>query len=325
MAFGQGERMGVFRFSDFSMSPRISVAEPSSGGITLKESWIGFEWVKDENLRAELSFGTADLRAPAIWFSSDDQELEIIEAYVEGRSDYLDIRAGFLDIPHGYEGSVPEWEWMIPATRARRMGWFIRRDYGLEIKAQRGRFTTSFTVHNGESASNDDQKMWYTGLWRVQGDQGWGVLWTASFGLTTPVSTAGSEAATEGFIFDKTKAAKIRMGTMALFRKWDRNFALIEYGRGDAIQNEIKNPYEWGHVDMSYNLSEDIHILGRYEKNHSNLKLKSTIKNSYGLGFAFSSKDRLSMMSLYVIKNQELNQTTNDELLFTFRLNSNKL
>jgi hypothetical protein len=319
--------MGSFRFSEFSLSPQVRVEEPSQGGFELKQSWIGFEWKRDESLSGEMSFGTADLVRPAIWYPTKDGDLALVHAALKAKTQYLDVRAGLLPIPNGFEGSVPEWELSLPETRVRRHRWFTKRDVGVEFKAETKPWLTTLTIHNGESGSNLDQKTWVTGLWRYLNPQGMGALATASVGRTdarsTTLSTAGS--ADEGFFFDPMVAAKIRQGSFALYRRWGRHLLLSEVGKGEILQNEDKHAFVWGHFDVCANLGGDLNLLLRYEQSQSDVSNTETIVRSTGFGFSVSSTDRLSSVTLWGNKNNQSPEKQDDELLLIFRLNSNYL
>lgn len=320
--------MGKFRFSEFSLSPRATLQEPSSGGFELKESWIGFEWERDESLSGEISFGTSDLIAPAIWYPTPTTgQIQLVQAAVKAKSQYFDVRAGLLPIPVGYEGAFPEWEWSLPETRVRSRRWFSRRDYGVEIKAETKPFLSTITVHNGESGDNLDQKMWMAGLWRYLNSQGYGVLITGQVGRSDSRSTTGSLASApeDGFLFDPADSAKFRHATLAVYRKWQRHLILAEMGRGEILQQDEKNPFAWGHFDVCANLGGDLNLLLRYEHSQSNTKNADTVVKSTGLGISVSSEDRLSMVTLWANKHMESPNIQNDQALLIFRLNSNFL
>ena len=327
LALAEGEQMGTFRFSEFSLSPRLRIEEPSQGGFELHQSWIGFEWKRDERLSGEMSFGTADLVAPAIWYPTKEGDLALVQAALKARTPYMDIRAGLLPIPNGYEGSVPEWELSLPETRVRRHRWFTKRDIGVELRAETKPWLTSVTVYNGESGANLDQKVWATALWRYLNPEGMGALATATVGRTdarsTTLSTAGS--ADEGFVFNPGEASKSRQGTLALYRRWGRHLVLAEIGKGEILQLDDKHGFNWGHFDMCANLGGDLNLLFRFEQSQSDLSDRETIVRSTGLGFSVSSSDRLSSVTLWGNKNAESPERLDDELLLMFRLNSNFL
>lgn len=326
LAFAEGEKAGRFEFSEFSLSPRAYLQEPGQNGFELKESWISFRWERDESLDAEIGLGSGDLIAPAIWFAPKAETVELTKAFIRAKTPYVDVRAGILEIPFGYEGAFPEWEWTMPITHVRENRWFIRRDYGIEFRSEHKPFLTTLTIHNGESATNDDGKLWVTGQWRFLTSDGIGLLGSGQVGNTKPESTQNSVAASqEGFVFDPTQSAKIRQLSIAVFRKWHRHLILAEYGRGDVLQNDDKNPFGWGHIDGSWNVKGDLNLLARYEQWQANLRDPSTVKKSYGAGVAVTSADRLSMVTLWLNKNQEKPEINNDEILILFRLNSNFL
>jgi hypothetical protein len=322
-----GESRGIFRFSEFSLSPRAVTEEPRSGGFDLKESWIGFEWKRDEYISGELSIGSSDLIAPSIWHQNRTDQISLVAANVLAKTDYFDIRAGLINVPNGYEGAFPEWERQLPETRARARRWFTKRDYGMELKSEVKPFLTSLTVYNGESGANLDQKLWATGLWRYLGSDGYGFLSSATVGRTDARSSSGSVAGTadEGFLFDPNVEAKIRYASLALFRKWKRHLVLLEAGKGDILQNDQKQPFNWQHADVSANLGGDLNLLFRIEHDQTNDRSNLSLTRSYGFGFSLTSEDRLSSVMLWGQKNQEDNEIPNDQLLLQFRLNSNSL
>lgn len=318
--------MGTFEFAEFSLAPRGFVEEPSRGGFELKESWIGFSWKRDQGLGGEIAVGTPDLVSPSVFYPTSDRDIALTKAFVYGRTKYLDVQAGLVQVPVGYEGSVPEWELFLPSTHVRKNGWFTKRDYGLQLIARKGSFYTNLTVHNGESGPNEDQKVWYSGLWRVQTNEGYGLLMTGTTGRTDERSTTGATAAgNAGFSFDPLKASKMRHSTIAIYRKWMRHLALVEYAQGDIIQDDRKKSFDWGHVDISANFGGDLNGLVRYEQSQANKEDRATQIKSYGLGFSLSSKDRLSQVTFWMNKHQEEAKVNNDEALLIFRINSNYL
>ncbi len=326
-AWARGERMGEFRFSEFSLSPRGYVLEPSSGGFLLQESWLGAEWRKDESLYGEIKFGTGDLIKPTLFFKPQSRDLNLIEAYVQAATPICDLRAGLLQIPTSYETSVPEWEWFLPATRARQQVWFPVRDYGLALEFRNQGYTTTGYVYNGESGPNADNKLFYTGHWSYRNNSGWGWMLSATAGKLGPESTVGTQATLNalGFNLDSTKSSKVRFGNLSIYRRWERSLILIEGARGDFDQEDEKRPWAWGHIDISRNLGGDLNFLLRYEQSQSDLKRSETIVKSTGLGFNISSSDRLSAVTIFGAKNEEENRVSDDELWLIFRLNSNLL
>lgn len=319
--------MGTFEFSEFSLSPRGKLEEPSSGGFELKDSWIGFEWKRDDSLSGEISFGSGDIIEPAIWYQDKTEDLALVEAAVKGRTPYFDIRAGLLSVTNGYEGSFPSWERHLPSTRVRSERWFSKRDFGIELRSETKPFLTSLFVRNGESGPNVDEKLWTTALWRVLTSNGYGILVTAEMGRTDPKSTSTSAAAIaeQGFDFTVLEPSKYRHGSLALFRKWNRHLVLFEGGRGEILQSDRKRPFAWGHADLCANLGGDLNLLFRYEQSQSDIHRTETIVKSTGFGFSVSSSDRLSSVTLWANKNTESIEQQNDQILLVFRLNSNSL
>ena len=317
------ESMGDFRFSDFSLAPRLRLQEPGEGGFELRSSFLGFEWKKDEALRGTFVIGTNDLNQPAVWFNNPQRPtLDLVEGFLEGRSAVGDLRVGLLNVHQGFEGAFPEWSWALPESRARREGWTIKRDWGIQLRFHSSGWLTAMTLHNGETTDNADGKFWYSGLWQYKNTEGFGAQLSASVGNTKALSTSASTAGTLGFNFDSNKDSKIRYGIISLFREFERSLFLMEYGRGDFVQNDVKNPYEWGRADLSWFMGGDVNLLLRYEQTQSDLTNSASIVKSSSAGFSYYSKSRLQSVTLLATSNREEPQKTNDEVLLLVKLNS---
>lgn len=319
------DQLGRFEISEFALSPRLRLQEPGQGGFELSQSWIGFEWTRDELVRGVLKLGSSDLNAPAIWNSPEVRpSFGVNEAWMEGRSSYGDMRAGLLTIAQSFEGLSPEWSSVLPETRARRKSWFIKRDFGLQLRWLAKPWETSITVHNGESGENKDGQYWTTAHWRYQSSGGTGMLITGSIGQTKPESTQTSEAGlpVNGFVFDRTDKAKTRQGSVALYRQQRRNLLLLEAGRGEILQQEEKNSFFWGHFDAVWNWGSDASLLFRYEMNQPNQKDSASTIRSPGLGFSYSSKDNLQSITAFYSRVEEDPQVPSDEFWLIFRIHS---
>lgn len=320
------ETMGRFRFLDLFLSPRLRLQEPGNGGFELEQSYLGFEWSRDEFVRAVFKYGTADLVRPAIWYPQVTSDFALTEGWIELRGELGDVRAGLLTVPLGFEGTFKEWNSVLPESHVRRKGWLVKRDYGIQFRWEARPWATQVTVHNGESGPNSDRWVWTSGLWQYRSSEGFGMLLTASVGHTRVDSTSGSVAQTqEGFNFDPNESSKIRYGTFALFKEDRRNLFLLEGGRGEIIQGASKGPYAWGRFDLSWNFAKDTNLLARYEQTQSNLEKTQTIVKSTGLGFVFSSRDNLQSITFYGARNVEDPSVQNDEYWVIFRLHSSLL
>jgi hypothetical protein len=321
------ETLGSFKFHDFSLAPRIEAKEPGQGGFELKDSWIAVEWTKDESVHGEFRMGTMDQMTPAIWFQPGKEGFALIEAWVEARSEMGNLRAGRIAIADGFEGAFGDGFWLMPQSQVKKRNWLFSRDEGLTYEAENKPWLTSVSVHNGESASNSDGKMWVTSRFQYHNNfSGFGILLTGSEGGTSPASTVSSVAATqEKFQFDGAQGSKIRYGTLSFFHLYKRNYWNLEGGRGEILQNQDKNSFAWGRVDISWNVGGDLNLLARHEKTQSDLTNTQSIKNISGLGFIISSADQLSSLTLFAQRIAESPEINNDEALLIFRINSSSL
>lgn len=319
--------MGRFRFLELFLSPRLRLLEPGEGGFELQQSWLGFEWKRDESVKGILKLGSNDLLRPAVWYQQPaTTQFSVVEAWLEGRTGYGDLRAGLLSIPQGFEGTFPEWNSVLPESMARRKGWVMQRDFGFQFRWDSKPWATSMTIHNGETGTNLDRWVWASGHWQYKNSEGAGMLLSASFGHTRPDSTSASVAASRDlFNFNPNVDSKIRYGIVSLFREDRRNLFLVEYGRGDVIQNDVKHPFAWGRADICWNIGGDASLLVRYEGGSPDLQNQSTMTKAMGLGLVLASQDNLQSWTLYGSKNQEEPERTNDEFWLIFRLHSNLL
>ncbi len=331
-AWSDDEALASFRFSDFSLSPRASLQEPSQGGFELKDSWLEFQWRQDQSLNSltgQFGFGTADLINPAIWYPKINSQVRLTTAFLQAKTSLMDFKAGLIPISNGYEGSVREAQLLLPETETRKHRWFTRRDIGVEMKTERAPYKAQISIHNGESADNLDQKLWVTGLWSYLNSSGTGILATAEVGGTDARSavspTETSLAVKEGFDFDPTLTSKIRQGSLAIYRNWLRHFVLIEWGRGEILQLDQKHPFDWGHVDFSWNCGGDLNLHFRYEQTQANLNSPATLVRSLGGGLSLTSKDLLSAVTLWANHHEENPSKPNDEALLIFRLSGSPL
>jgi hypothetical protein len=325
------ENLGTFRFSEFSLKPLLHVQEENNSEFSVQTTYLGFEWKRDENLRGQLLLGSSDMIQPAVWFGQPNlPAFGIVEAYLEGRSPFGDFRAGLVDLEQGYEGAVPEWAWVLPPTHFHQNGWLINRDFGFQFRFATYPFRTLFTISNGESsATNPDNKFWYSGLWELKNSEGLGVLMTAQEGETTPLSTNGTNpsiaATTYKFVFNPAVNSKIRVGTLAVFKDDGHSLYLIEAGSGDILQSGQTNSFAFGHVDVAWHVGGDTTILARVEQDQANNSNYATAVTSSSLGLMLTSKDKLQSFTLMGTVNQNSTNFPSNELQVIFRLNSRYL
>jgi hypothetical protein len=318
------ENLGEFRISEFALSPQLRMSEPAQIGFAIQQTWLGFEWVKDPQVRGVLWLGSGELIQKPVWYAQEAvPDFGIVEAWVEGQSEYGDLRAGLLNVHQGFEGFYPEWSWRLPESRARRQGWLVKRDFAVQSRMRTGDFSTELTVYNGEAGSNRDGRMWVSGLWSYKNSDGWGGLLTASVGDTRPESTDGADAKKkEGFDFQVEDRAKIRYAVLSLFYDTERFLSLLEFGRGEILQNDLKSPYAWGRGDLAIGLSGDAFLLLRYEQNQARLNDPDSIVKAASLGVSFVARDKLQSVTLFATRNEEKVEIANNEVLLRFRLNS---
>ena len=321
------ESLGVFSFSEFYLSPRLYFQEPERGGFELKSSWAAFRWTRGDTVHGVIKFGTSDLVDTAIWYTKIQKpEFGVTEAYMEGESPYGDLRVGLLNIGHGFEGSFAGWGGVLPESLARRQGWFVKRDLGMQFLWDTKPWNTSIAVHNGESDAQYDGRFWGSGKFGYKSTEGYGVMLSAQVGQTKTEVTQGSVAQSKyKFVFDPNENAKIRHGTLSLFYEGKRSVFLIEGTSGQILQKDSKQNYFTGHADWIWNVGGDLSILIRYEQLLPDQSNVLTLVKATTLGFNVSSGDLLQSLSIYATSIQEEPQIPNNEMGILFRIRSQLL
>lgn len=319
------ESLGKYEFRELRLTPNLLVVEPGKSSFNLEQSWLNFGWSLSENVRGEIGVGSKDLLERAIWFSTQNYNSGLSLAYVEGKNEYFDLRAGLIQVPSVYSDLANNAAEVLPPLLTEGANWFIQRDLGVQYIVQYQPFKMWLTFHNGESGPDLDGKLWATGTWQIKTDQGFIGILSAQVGSTKSESTLGSAASSQqGFDFDPLLDSKFRSANVAMAQFWGRSFLLFEAGRGEILQDDKKKPYAWGHIDASWNAYSDLFFLARYEQTQSRLSDSSSIVKAASGGIRIGHSLGLGALTLWASQIEEKPQQTNNQFLLEFKISSLK-
>jgi hypothetical protein len=319
----QGQPLGEFSFSEFSLTVEQLSEEPGKNEFKLRDSFVKIQWSFDPRVSASLSLGTADLLMPVVWYPSPEKEVNVVEAHAKIKSESFDLEVGLFKIVSGFESYFSQKHALFPISKVKEKRWLIERDLGLKTIVEFEDFRTSLAVHNGEGVQSEDSKSWVTGNWSYVPREGFGFIFTAQVGGLSPSATSGSQAQSEQqFLFDADSAAKIRLVNLSVFQKWQNSYWVLEGGHGEILQNDSKYAFTWGRWDGVWSLGQQTSLLFRYEQLQSDLKQSETIKKYASLGWTWAQPSQLASVTLMATKAYETPEIQNDQWVILFRVGS---
>lgn len=319
------EKMGVFSFSEMFLTPSATFQGEEDGGFGLQNSWLGFQWSRGDNVHGIVKLGTVDLIKPAVWFNPITQpSFGLTEIYMKGESPIGDMALGLVNLNFGFESVFQQWGSILPDSLARKNGWFVKRDYGVQLSWETKPWSMSITSHNGESAPSNDGRFWTTGHWMYSDPGGFRLLVSAQVGNTKPQTTSlSTEATAQKFVFLPNESAKIRMGSLALIYEWQRTIFVCEGHQGQILQAGQKHSSVGGRCDSIINLGGDLGLLLRHEQIVPEQGNDSTTSRANTIGMVINSKDQLYSFSMYGTRQQEDPEVKNDSIGVLARIRSN--
>lgn len=186
------EDLGQLKISKFFVEPTFSTDERTYGqGFSIGRSFIGAAWTLDSTVSAHMILGPKFMiQTPRRYGQRISRELGIVEAFGEVDSGLGIARAGLIQLPYGSEATKDESQAVFPDDLFTQSAFLQRRDYGVSYFIVHNNFTTSFAVHNGESAPDEDRRYWLTGRWSYLGPMGSEVGVSASTGRWIDISTS---------------------------------------------------------------------------------------------------------------------------------------
>ncbi|MGE0634077.1 MAG: hypothetical protein AB7O96_16805, partial [Pseudobdellovibrionaceae bacterium] len=286
----QAETLGSFRLESMSLGTEVESIENQNGGFDLKNSHVSFGWEKTESLSGFFAIGTSDLRKKFFMYPQTSSEIAITEMHLDLGTSLGTLKFGLIRIPFGYEGFLGEGRLLFPESQAKRMNFHTTADYGIQYATQTTPFFTTLSAHNGEGGSSKDPYVWFSGQWGIADEGGWKFLLSGTTGETSKNSAVGSTSPIAFNVLDK---AKLREGALTFAYDRDGWQIVLEYLRGEIVQNSKELPYSISRLDFATPLSSYVYLLLRHEQLDPAIKTKNDETTWSTLGFTVESTDRL--------------------------------
>lgn len=315
------EDIGVLKIHDLLVRPSFFLGEGGQGSFSMGESSLAFRWELDEKYAGVIRLGPRTLiNSSARYAGTINDDIVPVEAYAELNHPYGRFRLGRLPIEFGYEGQQWERTLIFPRSLLFRRRVTMLRDVGGTYEIRHNDYYTFLAIHNGESDSDQDGKMWYTSRWGISNEK-FELGLAGQTGSTERDQTNASGDSLAGV--DVTKDAKWRMGGIygALHKKtWEW---VLEFYLGQREQEEPAGSgrFAVGHSDISVDFGRKYAVHLRYDTFDPNLKKDRDLQREISLAFVLSNKTHSSNLILIGTKVlEEGHQIGNDELRIVWSL-----
>jgi len=307
------ERIGYLKIDELHLRTEISFREGQENNLSISQSSLSFLWNKDQNILGTMSLGLKNLINEPVYFTSTTtEELSIVEAYGEYQGAYGSLKLGMIPVGFGYEGSLSESELYFERNLFYQNRLMPLRDLGLSLYTEHNGVYTGLVVHNGETTSQGDSRLWFSSKWGWKNNRNIEVGAAFSTGTTKPQSTSTSGNSFLGV--DNNLEAKWRWGN--IFAHWYPNEweLVLEAYLGTLIQNDQESAnLVSGHFDISYQWRPTWSWHGRYEYFDPNSQVEEDGKKHFSVGFSFHDRYKTSSVLLLFTKKIEESSPVNDD------------
>ncbi len=314
------EQLGTLKIEELVLRPQFRLREPAAGDFQLGESMFSLRWQMDSAVSGVIAVGSAELIGKAHNFTDQiNTDLKFIEAYAEYASPYGIFRAGMQPVRFGVEGRERESDLQIGRSLFYQRRLLALRDIGFSYEIENNGFFTSFMIHNGESDTNLDGRIFYTANWGWIQSNRLQIGAAGTTGTTKPVSTSTSNDTIAGV--DPTQAAQWRM--MGPFILWTppRWRIDLEAYAGEMVQLKEVRKYSAGHLEVGFDFKSGIGVMGRYDRFDPNHQKDGDTITQASLGVSWKSQRENSRIYLVATKViEESTQIPNDEIRLIWHL-----
>lgn len=315
----QREDIGELKIHDLLLRPNFMLQEPSNGAFSIGESSFALRWELDKKFAGVIRIGPRTLLNPVARYQPTvNDDIVIVEGFAEYTDWFGRFRMGRLPLEFGYEGRLWERELLFPRSLMYLNRAMMLRDMGFSYEITQNRFYTGFVVHNGESDSDEDGRIWYTGRWGVRSES-FELGMSGQTGGTKPIATSTSTDTLAGV--DPSKAVKWRIGGVHIvynLKKWE---AVLEVFAGEREQEDQIGKFSSAHADLGHRFTKNFSAYLRYDQFDPNAKLPNDLQRRASLGLIASNKTRSSNLILVGTKVFEQGtQVNNDELRLIWSL-----
>jgi len=313
------EDIGELNIHDLLLRPEFKLQEPSEGAFSIGESSFALRWELEKRFGGVIRIGPRTLLNPLARYQPlVDEDVVIVEGFAEYTDLYGRFRMGRIPVEFGYEGRLWERELLFPRSLIFSKRAVMLRDLGVSYEISQNGFFTGFVVHNGESDSDTDGRIWYTARWGLRGEN-FELGMTGQTGGTKPIATSASTDTLAGV--DPLREAKWRQGGMHFVynkKKWEW---VLEVYAGEREQMQEVGKYSAGHTDLGHRFTKNFSAYLRYDQMDPNSKIPNDLERRASIGFIASNKTHSSNVILVGTKVIEQGtQVNNDELRLIWSL-----
>ncbi len=310
MQLGETTKLkSILSMNDIFLQSQFRTGEPSYGILDNPQWRLGLESRFAQWIDIEGSFGSNQFLYRPRWSFTPTESVNLIDLKGTLHTLIGDIYVGQFRIPWGLWGSIDEEQLWLPRNLLFEKGYFLLRDVGVGFHTNFEGYYMNLAAHNGEGAglSNYDNRMFVTGQWGYQGPA------NIDFGVGATAGRLGIPVAT----------------TETQIRGANAYFGFNIFGLGLQIEGSVIETHNetgnidtvaW-HADAQHPVSDRINLITRYEQLNPNSKTAANVLGRGYLGGEFHSRDNISRLFVYIIKNNEsLIETPNDEFRIIWRI-----
>ncbi len=313
------EDIGELKIHDLLLRPQFMLQEPSNGAFSIGESSFALRWELESRYGGVIRIGPRTLLNPsARYLPTVNDDIVIVEGFAEYEDWFGRFRMGRIPVEFGYEGRLWERELLFPRSLLFQNRVMMLRDMGVSYEISQNKFYTGFVVHNGESDSDTDGRIWYTGRWGFRSEH-FEVGMSGQTGGTKPAATSTSGDTLAGV--DPTKESKWRIGGVHLVwnkKKWDW---VLEVFAGEREQENEIGKFSAAHMDLGHRFTKNFSAYLRYDQFDPDAKVPNDLQRRASLGLIASNKTRSSQLILVGSKVIEQGtQVNNDEVRLIWSL-----
>lgn len=313
------EDIGELKIHDLLLRPTFALREPTDGSFTIGESSFALRWELEQKYGGVIRIGPRTLLNPTARYTPTvNSDIVLVEAFAEYTDAYGRFRLGRIPIEFGWEGKQWERDLIFPRSLLYQNRVMMLRDVGGSYIVEHNNFYTGFAVHNGESDSDQDGRIWYTAQWGFH-DENFEIGLSGQTGGTKPVATNTSGDDLAGV--DPSREARWRIGGLhaaVMRRKWQWSF---EYFMGEREQETDIGKFASGHLDMGYHFSKTFSTHLRWDQLDPNFKVTGDLQRQGSLALVLSNNTHSSNLILVGTKVlEEKHQTGNDEIRLIWSL-----
>ena len=313
------EDIGELKIHDLLLRPNFLLKEPKNGAFSIGESSFALRWELEQKYAGVIRMGPRTLLNPLARYSATvDEDIVLVEAYAEIDDIYGIFRLGRMPVGFGHEGQQWERSLIFPRALLFQRRAMMLRDVGIGYEIAQNGFFTGFVIHNGESDSDKDGRVWYSANWGYRGET-FEIGIAGQTGSTKPIGTSLSTDTLGGV--DPTREAKWRIGGLYgnwSYKKWDW---VLEAYMGEREQEHEVGKFSTGHTDLSYQHTKEFSTHLRYDFFDPNNKIKTDLERHISLALVLSNKTHSSNLILVGTKVMEQQtKVANDELRLIWSL-----